>query len=453
MNRAGRMNPTAQRKLSNTRKAGGLISAAVLLSAVLGACGNGSTGTPQGSTEQRIRSAAIQMSVTDLNVAARTDGGLNVTGKMSSVPFAVRVPANWNGSSVLEAHGYVTPGNPETVPNPDKDPSFGLLTTAYSQGYAAANTAYAKTGYAVKEGVAANKALHDFLARAGSKAQYITGISMGGNITVALAEKYPNDYVGAMPYCGVVAGWRAEERFLLDFRVVYDYYTKGTPYALPGNGDAVTPNAALTVPVIQNAVIKLFTAAGSGDVAAQGIIGQIVSVTKTPDAPASVVGFITPLASTVYGLADYLATTGGTGYSNAGKVYSGSGSVASDAALNAGVQRIVLSAGDTSSAYLDANYTPTGKFTAKMLSFHNTSDPLVPYSFEPEFKGIVAAAGNSANLVQQIVQPKAIDATATTGPAHCYFSTKEVVGAWNDLRGWVENGVKPTDGKDITNKS
>ena len=430
-------------------KTGVFISAAVVLSAVLGACGNVSTLT----TEQRIRSAAIQMSVTDLSVVTRTDGGLNVTGKMSSVPFAVRVPANWNGSSVLEAHGYVTPGNPETVPDPAKDPSFGLLTTAYSQGYAAANTAYAKTGYAVKEGVAANKALHDFLARAGSKAQYITGISMGGNITVALAEKYPSDYVGAMPYCGVVSGWRSEERFLLDFRVVYDYYTKGTPYSLPGNGDALTPNAALTVPVIQGAITKLFTAAGGGDQQAQAIIGQIAAVTKTPDSPVSVVGFITPLASTVYGLADYLTTTGGVGYSNATKVYSGSGSVAGDAALNASVQRIVLPANDTSSAYLDANYTPTGKFTAKMLSFHNTSDPLVPYSLEPEFRAIVAAAGNSANLVQQTVQPKAIDATATTGPAHCYFSTKEVVGAWNDLRGWVENGVKPVDGKDITNKS
>ena len=133
-----------------------------------------------------------------------------------------------------------------------------------------------------------------------------------------------------------------------------------------------------------------------------------------------------------------------------GKIYSGS---ANDTALNAGVQRIALAANDTSSAYLDANYTPTGRFTAKMLSFHNLSDPLVPYSFEPEFKAVVAAAGNSANLVQQIVQPKAVDNTATTGPNHCYFSKKEVVGAWNDLRTWVENGVKPTDGKDITNKS
>ncbi len=429
----------------------GIFSAAALLSVVLTACGT--TAVP--GSEASIRDAATQSNVTSLSVTARSDGGLNVTGLLSPdgvsrVPFAARFPANWNGASVLEAHGYVTPGMAEAVPDPAKDPSFGLLTAAYAQGYVAANTAYAKTGYAVKEGVAANKALHDFLASAGAKRQYITGISMGGNITVALAEKYPNDYVGALPYCGVVAGWRAEERFLLDFRVVYDYYTKNTPYALPGNGDALTPNAALTVPVVQATVIKLFTAAAQGDLTAKDIIRQIVAVTGAPDAPVSVVGFITPLASTVYGLQDYLATTGGTGYSNTTKVYSGSGSVATDADLNAGVQRFTAST--ASAAYLDANYTPTGKFTAKMLSFHNTSDPLVPYAFEPEWKGIVTAAGNSANLVQQTVKPKPIDNTSTTGPAHCYFSNAEVVGAWNDLRNWVENGVKPADGKDITNK-
>ncbi len=433
------MNQTAKRPVSGRTKVS--ITAAVLLSAVLAACGS----VPVPGSEDSIRNAASDSGVTALSIAKRDDGGLNVSGKLSGNAFALRMPSGWNGYAVLEAHGYQTPTDPEVVPDPAKDPSFGLLSAAYGQGYAAANTAYAKTGYAVREGVAANKALHDFLAKVGSKGQYITGISMGGNITVALAEKYPGDFVGALPYCGVVAGWRAEQRYLLDFRVVYDFYTKGTPYALPGNGDAATVNAALTLQVVQNSVIKLFTAAGSGDKAAQGILVQIASVAGTPG---DVVSFITPLASTVYGLADYLATAGGTGYSNVGKSYFGS---FNDAALNAGVQRIVLAANDTSSAYLDANYTPTGKFTARMLSFHNLSDPLVPYSFEPEFKAIVGSAGNSANLVQQTVQAKAVDNTATSGPAHCYFSQKEVVGAWNDLRNWVENGVKPAE-KDITSK-
>ena len=434
------------------------LGGAVLTGLLLAAC---SPVAVPGS-EAGFQAAAFQMGVTGLSLATRDDGGLSVSGKLNGNTFAVRLPANWNGKSVLEAHGYVNPGTAEAEPSPtgaatnplgDPSPYFGLLSTAYAQGYAVANTAYAKTGYAVRESVEANKALHDFMARAGSKQQYMTGISMGGNITVALAEKYPNDFVGAMPYCGVVAGWRAEQRFLLDFRLVYDYFTKGTAYVLPGNGDAGTPNPALTVPLITQKVAALFTAAGGGDAQARGIIGGIVAVTGTPDAPVSLKGFITPLASAAYGLDDYVKTTGGLGYSNAGKKYAGTGNDAIDADLNAKIQRLVLPAGDTSATYLNANYTPTGRFSAKMLSFHNTSDPLVPYSFEPEFRATVAAAGNSANLVQQTVKPGAFDPKDVYGPDHCYFSQKEVVGAWNDLRNWVEKGVKPEDGKDITNKS
>jgi dienelactone hydrolase len=441
----------------NIRRTVLALPAAILLSAVLAGCGDATPPT----TEQRLTTAALQTGVTDLKLTATTDGGLSVTGKLrpladkpDTVPFALRIPQTWNGQSVLEAHGYQLPQNAEVVPsptgpaaNPLGDPSFGLLSAAYAQGYAAANTAYAKTGYAVKEGVEANKALHDFLTAAGSSKQYMTGISMGGNITVALVEKYPNDFVGALPYCGVVAGWRAEQRYLLDFRVVYDYFTKGTAYALPGNGDATTPNAALSADVVTNTVVALFTRAAQNDAQAKAIVGQVARVAGTPPDPVS---FITPLASTVYGLADYLATAGGLGYSNTGKVYTGSLNAAVDADLNAKVQRLTASA--ASSTFLDAHYTATGRFTVKMLSFHNTSDPLVPYSQETEFKAVVAAAGNSANLVQQIVQPKAVDNTATSGPGHCYFSQKEVVGAWNDLRNWVDNGVKPVDGKDITAK-
>ncbi|GGQ95608.1 hypothetical protein [Deinococcus ruber] len=416
--------------------------ALVTVTATLSAC---STATPTPPTvSQRLQTAATAKGVTDLNIVTRTDGGLNVTGKLSGNPFALRVPANWNGSSVLNAHGYVLPSQTETVPDPATDPSIGLLTTVYSQGYLAANTAYAKTGYAVKEGIAANKALRDFLEAAGSKSEYITGISMGGNIVVGLVEKYPSDFAGAMPYCGVVAGWRAEERFLLDFRVVYDYFTKGTAYALPGNGDAVTYRADYTYAAVQASVGGLFTAAAKGSTAALGIIGQVSKVTGVP---ADVISFITPLASSSYGLQDYLSTTGGNGYSNATKLYTGS---ADDVALNAGVERIAAtSAGST---YLDANYTPTGKFTAKMLSFHNTSDPLVPYSFEPEFAGIVAAAGNSANLVQQTVDANPVNAAnpSAGGPTHCYFTPTQVSAAWNELRGWVEQGVKPLDGANIT---
>ncbi|MFC4455067.1 hypothetical protein [Deinococcus sonorensis] len=429
-----------------------LVAPLALITALLASCNQTVTLT----TEQQVQAAVTTTGVVNAKTTTLTDGSVYLTGTLKGNAFAARFPAKWNGQSVLSAHGYVYPGTAERTPDlsdtvlasttPGNEPSLGLFPTALSQGYAIANTAYAKTGYAVKEGVAANKQLHDFMKAAGSKSQYMTGISMGGNITVALVEQYPQDFVGAMPYCGVVAGWRAEERYLLDFRVVYDYFTKGTVYALPGNGDAVTVNPALTLPVVQQSVVGLFTKAAQGDLAAKAIIGQVSAVVG---APADPISYITALGSTVYGLQDYLTTTGGTGYSNKDKVYAGS---QNDVALNAGVQRISASA--ESSAYLDANYTPTGNFKAKMLSFHNLVDPLVPYSFEPEFKAIVSKAGNSANLVQQVVDANPVNAADPSkgGPTHCYFTPKQVSYAWNELRAWVDNGVKPAEGENITSK-
>ncbi len=423
-----------------------LLPAALLLTAALSACAQT---TAASTLESRVRAAATALGpqLTDLQLTPGQNGALDVTGRIQTRPFAARFPANWNGQAVLFAHGYALPGSVETTPTPDRDPSGGLLTAAYQEGYAVASSAYDKTGYAVRSGVTSTLALKQWLDGVGLKRAYITGASMGGNVTVALAELYPNEFAGALPYCGVVAGWSAEERYLIDFRAVYDYFTRNlpAPIALPGAGNLTVARPDFTLQAVQQSVGTLFAGAAQSP-QLQGVIGQIAAVTGAQPDPIS---FITALGGLTYGLTDNLQTQGGSAYSNEGTVYKGS---LDDAALNAGVERVKATPDAT--AYLNAWYTPTGRFSAKMLSIHNTSDPLVPYLFEPEFKGIVAAAGNSANLVQQVVDPKPVNLAdlQNSGPAHCYFSPAELGTAWNELRAWVEQGVKPQDGKNITQK-
>jgi len=397
--------------------------------------------------QARIESAARSARVTDLNVSASA-GAVMITGKLQNVPFVVRYPANWNGGAVYFAHGYVTPGRPEVIPT-DTDPSGGLLTAAGAQGYATAYTAYSKTGYAVQSGVEATMRLKRFLDATGAKRSYITGASMGGNIAVALVEKYPNAFAGALPYCGVVGGWAEEIRYLTDVRVVYDYVTRGTPYALPGAGNALAPNPALTVDAVRASVGALFQAALRNPLGPEGqALAVVATATGTNADPVS---FVTALAGNAYGLQDYLATTGGNGYDNSKVVYSSP--LLDDAAsraLNEGVQR--FAATPAARAYLARWYTPVGKFNAKVLSVHNTIDPLVPYSHQQVYRRVVTNAGNGENLVQQIVQPKPVDLAdiANSGPAHCYFTPQQLAFAWNELRAWVEEGVRPQDGRDIT---
>ena len=390
--------------------------------------------------------------LTGVQVTAAPDGTATVTGQLDQLPFVINFPADWNGQAVLFAHGYLTPGQTEQLPAPGEDPSGGVLTSAYSQGFATAYSTYAKSGYAVKSGIESTYRLDRLLTQLGTKRAYIAGASMGGDITVGLIERYPNAFAGALPYCGVVAGWTQEQRYLADFRVVYDFFTKGTPYALPGAGAALTPNPDFTLQAVQTSVAGLFTAAAGDLTGPQAqLIGAVASFTGANPDPVS---FITALAGNTYGLADYLETAGGNGYGNAGKVYASADPRFEPlaAGLNAGVERIA--ADPAAATYLNNSFTPRGTFKAKVLSFHNTIDPLVPYEFEPQYKAIVAVANNSANLVQQVVDPKPVNPTdpAAGGPAHCYFSPKELDTAWNELKAWVEDGTVPEEGKNITDK-
>lgn len=392
------------------------------------------------------------VSLTNLSVVRAPDASTTVTGMLNGASFLLRFPAAWNHELVLFAHGYVTPGTPHALdvfyPNQFDKATQGVLATAFAQRYAYGYSSYIKEGYAVHSGIADTELLKRLVNYADSVSRaWVVGESMGGNVVIGLVEQYPGEYAGALPYCGVVAGWYQEIRYLTDVRVVYDYYTKplGAPLALPGAGHAETPDPNLTLNAVIGSVGALFGQAASKPAYA-AIIANIARVTGANPDPIS---FLTALAGNTYGQSDYLATTGGNGYSNIGKTYQGS---SNDAALNGGVERVAATPAAT--AYLNANYTPTGRFTTKVLSLHNLIDPLVPYQQEPLLKARVAAAGNSANLVQQVVDPKPINLAdiANSGPAHCYFTPSQLTYAWNELRGWTLQGVRPTDGVNITQR-
>src|SRR5258708_24933279 len=57
----------------------------------------------------------------------------------------------------------------------------------------------------------------------------MTGLSMGGEITTAEIEAYKGDFVGAMPYCGVLAG-----------NDLFDYYLGANVTAAALTGTTIT---------------------------------------------------------------------------------------------------------------------------------------------------------------------------------------------------------------------
>ena len=125
------------------------------------------------------------------------DGGGGRSG------YRVEVPAPWNGTLVMFAHGYAGNGRTVAVTDPD------LRQWFVDHGYAWAASSYAMNGYDVGTGVIDS---HDLLTAFPSitglrpTRVIMSGLSMGGAITMAEIEHYRNTFAGAMPYCGVLGG-------------------------------------------------------------------------------------------------------------------------------------------------------------------------------------------------------------------------------------------------------
>lgn len=389
-----------------------------------------------------------QASLTGLKVTQDADKGFTITGMLEGAKFLLRIPDGWNGELMLYAHGYTQPGGSLEVPQLNTH-TRALVNTAFTEKFAYGYSAYAKTGYAVRSGIESTQLLKRLAELAMPvKRSYITGDSLGGDVVMGLIEKYPDAYTGALSSCGVVAGWYEETRYITDFRLIYDYFTRplGAPYAIGNPPDPQKPNdPGFNLGSINISVATLFQKAVN-DPAIAAIVQQI---SKVSGVHADFNSFFIPLLSSLADAGDEAATAGGNGYSNLDKVYQGSND---DKALNTGIIRI--KADPDATKYLNDWYTSTGSFKTKLISMHNLIDPLVPYEFEGLLKKQVEAKNNTQNLVQWTVDPQPPEASNPLGggPSHCYFNSAQMKFAWEQLRNWVEQGARPEDNINITNK-
>jgi pimeloyl-ACP methyl ester carboxylesterase len=168
-----------------------------------------------------------------------------VSGALGDSPYQIRMPEKFNGTVMLFSHGYrfgvpvpaafAGPtalnliGNPNytatQVPglaanfgtdtafagnnNPQVAPNEKVAANLLAQGYALVGAGYARQGWAVAEGVEAGENLIR-LVNSGAvprTKQIVTwGESMGGNISVVLAERNPKRVAGVLPLCGAFSG-------------------------------------------------------------------------------------------------------------------------------------------------------------------------------------------------------------------------------------------------------
>lgn len=356
--------------------------------------------------------------------------------------FALYVPRDWNGDAVYYLHGFRDASSP--VDLRDQDALYTIRDQFGAMGYAVAYSSYSENGFVVKDGAQRSHQLRGLLTSELGKAptrSFLVGHSLGGGIALSLAERYPDQYNGALLMCGMVGGSLLETQYLGHVRALADVYFNG---AFPGRVDGVPAGTTISLAQVVGAVSA--NAAGLFAIASMQQTPLPYVPVGAPTNPSSV-AFQT-LVGSLYGALSFHArginnivdlVPGDSPFDNAQTTYALSATpllpapmLAPAVALaNATVTRYTADVQATN--YLERYFTPTGALALPVLTIHNTWDPAVPAFHETELLARASAAGATGNLLQRQVPSF----------GHCAIPATTMMQGFQDLVQWQASGSKP----------
>jgi pimeloyl-ACP methyl ester carboxylesterase len=184
-------------------------------------------------------------------------------------PYAMQVPANFNGTVALYSHGYrfnvdIPAGIPlvggykvTNTPEPVPGGNAEVAKYFFSQGVAILGSGFARQGWNPDSAIKTNVELIDTFKKQFPKTTKVVawGSSLGGVITQGLAEKYPNLIDAAAPLCmadNVQPQLQGAGDFLWGIKVLFDPTIKGGNYSAGAAGVAES----------YSDLIKVFTVMG-----------------------------------------------------------------------------------------------------------------------------------------------------------------------------------------------
>jgi pimeloyl-ACP methyl ester carboxylesterase len=360
-------------------------------------------------------------------------------GVHTGAGFRAEVPANWNGSLVVWAHGFRGAGLELTV---DNHPLRLLLIPL---GFAWAASSYSRNDYDVSSGVQTTHALvqhlNDLIGN--PDRVYFTGASMGGHVTAVAIEQYPNAFDGALPICGVLADYELFDYFL-DFNAAAQQLGTGSSQ-FPVDP---IPYITTTVPLIK-ANLSAVPGGWPNVLNADGQrLKNLVELRSGGERPNFDLAwfFWNTFPAFASGPGNFLFDLGtgdgtlprapGVGVQNSDVVYQFDlDPVLSpeEQAFNDGIVRVTA---DPQARVSGLRQVPqvSGDIGIPVLTLHNLGDLFVPFHNEVEYAKRVDAHGKTDLLVQRAIR----------GVSHCEFTPAEFSKAFLDLVSWVETGVKPT---------
>ena len=225
--------------------------------------------------------------VCDGKVPVQTCGGATSDG----APYAMMVPANFNGTVYLYSHGYrpnvpVPAGIPGyggyTVTNtPQPGPNATVIGALLAKGYGVVGSGFARQGWNADSAIKTNVELVGLFKKQFTKTTKVVawGESLGGFITQALAEKHADLFSAAAPLCmasDITPLMTMAGDALWGIKTFFDPSIKG------GNYSAGTAGYAEAM----GDLVKVFTVIGSlqAAFAANPITPAWPATSKVPDA-------------------------------------------------------------------------------------------------------------------------------------------------------------------------
>lgn len=376
---------------------------------------------------------------------------VDTSGEIFGAPYRIRVPANWNGTLLIYAHGYRDRADhPGEVDNRNADiaPSAALEPVLLAQGYALAGSAYRNNGWAVQEGIddLRNLAIYFRLHIGHPQRTILWGFSMGSVITFESMERYGFLYDGALAACAVGAGSSQSWDSAGDLALAYDkLFGMPATWGTPGN---VRDDLDFETEVQPKLVAEVSNPANFPKFEFIRLVGGTPGRGITPPAPpAFYPGWVfTDMFFTTEARAELERRARGPVVQNLNRNYN---LTAAEKAylVGLGVPAPViegwlaqLNGGRNiypsllSRLYLKLNADYTGRISSPVLTLHTLYDPLVTVSQEREYAQTVAQAGRSSKLYQ----------TYTNGNGHCNFTGEQLVTSVNAINTWVRTRNRPT---------
>ncbi|NJP67312.1 hypothetical protein HCJ92_13630 [Streptomyces sp. ventii] len=405
------------------------VTATVALTATLA---GGSTATAAGSPGAPERAACP---------AAIADTATCYSGKDGNGSYyTLAVPADWNGSLVVHAHG-----GPSLTAGSDPERSAGDLerwTVMVEEGYAWAGSSYRRGGYGTRMAAEDTETVRQvFVDRFGEpELTLLHGQSWGGNVAAKTAEVYgaahgTGPYDGLLLTNGVLAGGSRGYDYRVDLRVVHQYYCGNHPrpeepqYPL---WQGLPAGAAMTSADLRSRLLEC-----TGHTLApedrtrlqQRNLDDITAVTGIPESSLeSHLRFATVTFSDIVNT----RLDGRNPFSNVGVRYRGSHD---DDALNRGVER--FAADRTARRDLSFDSDLTGRVAVPVLTLHAIGDATAFVEHEAAYRATLRGAGRERHLLQ----------TFTRESEHSGLSDAGYATALDSLAGWVRTGQRPTGGE------